>query len=236
MRDRMLTADVPLGPFEGTGITVYSAKGRNARLHVRSDCGLLRTANVTTAEVPLNAEVVDRFCSGCADWGPSVRPTSGLGVFMGALGGAGLLYQLGAYAEPDEDAYWTQEEVRAAAGLLRSERDAGDEGDEGDGRWEARREADALRERVLSHWRHAAGSLHRAQTAIAHFPWLTEWARPKVLAKENYLQTVRAQAALFVDPAGLVVAAAAAALDTPRCPWTIPPSRCWATAAGSSHA
>lgn len=67
VRDRMLTADVPLGPFEGTKITVYSAKGKNAMLHVRRECGQLRTANVTTTEVPLNADVMGRFCSGCAD-------------------------------------------------------------------------------------------------------------------------------------------------------------------------
>lgn len=219
MRDRMLTADVPLGPFEGTKITVYSAKGKNARLHVRRECGQLRTTNVTTTEVPMNADVVDRFCSGCADWGPRVRPTSGLGIFMGALGGAGLLHQLKAYAEPDDDVYWTQDEVRAAAELLRSERDAADEDDEeDDGRWEARTEAEELQERVLSLWRHAAGSLHRAQAVIAHFPWLTDWARPKLLAKESYLETVRAQAAFFVEPAGLVVAAAAATLGTPPLP------------------
>lgn len=219
MRDRMLTADVPLGPFEGTKITVYSAKGKNARLHVRRECGQLRTTNVTTTEVPLSADVVDRFCSGCADWGPRARSTSGLGIFMGALGGVGLLHQLQAYAEPDEDVYWTQDEVRAAAELLRSERDPADEDDEDDdGRWEARREADELQERVLSRWRHAAGSLHRAQAVIAHFPWLTDWARPKLSAKAGYLETLRAQAALFVEPSGLVVAAAAAELGTPALP------------------
>ncbi|MFJ2895268.1 hypothetical protein ACIO87_10335 [Streptomyces sp. NPDC087218] len=216
MRDRMLTADVPIGPFEGTKIVVYSAKGKNARLHVRRECGQLRTANVTTTEVPLSADVVDRFCSGCAGWGPRVRPTSGLGIFMGALSSAGLLHQLQAYAEPDEDVYWTQDEVRAAAELLRSERDPVDEDD--DGRWEAHREADELQEQVLSLWRHAAGSLHRAQAVMAHFPWLTDWARPKLLAKERYLETLRAQVTLFVEPAGLVVAAAAAALGTPPLP------------------
>ncbi|MFF5701140.1 hypothetical protein ACFY7H_01300 [Streptomyces sp. NPDC012794] len=174
---------------------------------------------MTTTDIPLSADVVDRFCSGWADWGPRARPTSGLGIFIGALGGVGLLHQLQAYAEPDEDVYWTQDEVRAAAELLRSKRDAADEDDEDDdGRWEARREADELQEQVLSLWRHAAGSLHGAQAVIAHFPWLTDWARPKLLAKEGYLETLRAQAALFVDPSGLVVAAAAAELGTPSLP------------------
>ncbi|MEU6483676.1 hypothetical protein [Streptomyces sp. NPDC046887] len=216
MRDRMLTTDVPLGPFEGTEITVHSAKGKNAKLHVRRECGQLRTSNVVTAEVPLNAAVVDRFCSGCADWGPSVRPTTGLGIFMGALGGTGLLHQLQAYAGPDEDVYWTQEEVRAAAELLRAKPDP--EEDDDDSRWEARREAEELQDRVLSRWRHAAESLYRSQAVIAHFRWLTDWARPKVVVKENYLATLREQAALFVDPAGLVVAAAAAALEVPQLP------------------
>ncbi|MFB6517630.1 hypothetical protein [Streptomyces sp. NPDC056401] len=220
MRDRMLTADVPLGPFEGTKITVYSAKGKNARLHVRRECGQLRTTNVTTTEVPLNADAVDRFCSGCADWGPRVRPSSGLGIFMNALGGPGLLHQLQAYAEPDEDVYWTQDEVRAAADLLHSERGDADEDDddEEDGRWEARREAHELQEQVLSRWRHAAQSLYQAQAVIAHFPWLTDWARPHVSAKESYLEVLRAQAALFVEPAGLVLAAAAATLEKPSLP------------------
>ncbi|MER7461511.1 hypothetical protein [Streptomyces sp. NPDC097981] len=133
----------------------------------------------------------------------------------------GLLHQLQAYAEPDEDVYWTQDEVRAAAELLPSKRNVADEDDEDDdGRWEARREADHLQEQVLSLWRHAAGSLHRAQAVIAHLPWLTDWAWPKLLAKEGYFETLQAQAALFVEPAGLVVAAAAAAaaLGTPPLP------------------
>ncbi|MFG2488080.1 hypothetical protein ACGFSI_35715 [Streptomyces virginiae] len=221
MRDRMLTADVPLGPFEGTKITVHSAKGKNARLHVRRECGQFRTPHVATIEVPLNADAVDRFCSGCADWGPTSRPTSGLGIFMRALGGSGLLHQLQAYAEPDEDVHWTQDEVQAAAELLQSERGAADEGEdeEDDDRpWEARREAQELQEQVLSRWRHAAQSLHRAQAVIAHFPWLTAWAEPKVSAKERYLETLRVQATLFVEPAGLVVAAAAASLETPPLP------------------
>ncbi|MFJ9339900.1 hypothetical protein ACIRP0_11490 [Streptomyces sp. NPDC101733] len=212
----MLTADVPLGPFEGTKITVYSAKGKNAKLHVRRECGQLRTANVSSAEVPLNADVVGRFCSGCAGWGPRVRPTSGLGILLEALSGVGLPHQLQAYAEPNEDAYWTQNEVRAAAELLRTQPDTED--DEDDERWETRREADQLREEVLSLWRHAAGSLDRAQAIIAHFPWLMDWARPKLSAKQDYLETLRAQAALFVEPADLVFAAAAAALDTPPLP------------------
>ncbi|MER5886445.1 hypothetical protein ABT160_21695 [Streptomyces sp. NPDC001941] len=218
MRDSMLTADVPLGPFEGTKITVYSAKAKNARLHFRRECGQLRTANVTTAEVPLNADVVERLCSGCAEWGPRVRPSSGLGIFMHALGGAGLLHQLQAYAEPDEDVYWSQDEVRAAAELLHSKRGAPDEDEEDDGRWEARREAEELQEQVLSHWRHAAQSLHRAQAPIAHFPWLTDWAQPQVSAKESYLEVLRAEAALFVEPSGLVIAAAAATLEKPSLP------------------
>ncbi|MFC9387796.1 hypothetical protein [Streptomyces venezuelae] len=206
----------PLGPFGGSKITVYSAKGKNARLHVRRECGQLRTTNVTRAEVPLSADVVDRFCSGCSDWGPKVRPTTGLGIFLAALGGAGLLHQLQAYAGPDEDVYWTQDEVHAAAELLRSERDPAYEDD--DERWEARKEAEELQDRVLSRWRHAAGSLHRAQAVIAHFPWLRDWARPRLSAKEGYLESLWAQAALFVEPAGLVVAAAAAELRTPSLP------------------
>ncbi|MFJ2866439.1 hypothetical protein [Kitasatospora sp. NPDC087314] len=143
-----------------------------------------------------------------------------------ALGGVGLLYRLQQYTAPDPDDCWEQDEVQAAADLLRTdpvEPIAAPDGDEGDEEpdgedWEARDEAKRLRERVLSTWRGAATSLHLARAAIAMFPWLTQWAEPKLASKQQYLEALRAQAALFVDLEGLLAAAAAAAMEEPELP------------------
>ncbi|MFD8383058.1 hypothetical protein ACFV2X_31865 [Streptomyces sp. NPDC059679] len=211
-------AEVPLGPFEGTPITVYSAKGKNVRLHVARACSQLRTSDVRTAQVSLRSAVMGRLCSRCTEWGLWARPTTALGMFLRALGGVGLLYQLQSYTEPDDDECWTQEEVQAAAELLGSESDVADEeGDEDDGQ-EAPEDAERLRDLVFSHWRGAAESLYRGQATLAHFSWLEDWAKPRLAAKAQYLETLRSQAALFVEPAGLLVAAAAAILEMLRLP------------------
>jgi hypothetical protein len=39
-----LTSDVPLGPFEGTTITVWSCQGKQAKLHATPSCSYLRSA------------------------------------------------------------------------------------------------------------------------------------------------------------------------------------------------
>ncbi|MFJ6619947.1 hypothetical protein ACIQOW_20525 [Kitasatospora sp. NPDC091335] len=221
MLDSSLTADVPLGPFEGTPVTVHTAKGKNAKLHAESTCTQLRTRDVTTTEVPLNADTIGRMCSRCAQWGAWARPETGLGIFLRALGGIGLLYQLQCYSEPDEDATWEAHEVEAAAALLRTDPVGSSEDDEEDGEaeeGEARDEARRLRETVLSTWRGAARSLHLARAATAMFPWLAPWAEPKLVVKERYLEELRAQAALFVDPHGLMAAAAAAGMQLPEFP------------------
>ncbi|MFE2042858.1 hypothetical protein ACFXAZ_18405 [Streptomyces sp. NPDC059477] len=219
MRDHALTADVPLGPFEGTVVTAYSAKGRNAKLHASTSCTQLRTSEVVVARVPLDAAMVNRMCARCAEWGSWARPTTGLGVFLESLGGPGLLYQLQSYTAPDEDERWDEEEVRAAAGLLRSpSEDADEDGEEVLDEREVREDAEQLRDLVLSTWRGAATSLHRAQATATRFPWLEEWAKPKLALKERYLETLRTQAAQFVDPDGLLAAAAVAGMNDPELP------------------
>ncbi|MEV7194590.1 hypothetical protein AB0N81_22685 [Streptomyces sp. NPDC093510] len=206
-----LLADVPLGPFEGTRITLYSARGKNARLHVARACGQLRTSDVKTAQVALDAEVMGRLCSRCTEWGSWARPTTALGMFLRALGGVGLLHQLQSYTEPDEDECWTQEEVEAAAEVLRSDAEATD--DDGE---DAREDAERLQGLVFSYWHRAAESLHRAQSILASFLWLEDWAQRALETKAEFLETLRSQAALFVEPAGLLVAAAAATMERPR--------------------
>ncbi|MEV6423657.1 hypothetical protein [Streptomyces sp. NPDC051662] len=219
MRDHTLTADVPLGPFEGTVVTAYSAKGKNAKLHASTSCTQLRTSDVVTARVPLDAAMVNRMCTRCAEWGVWARPTTGLGVFLESLGGLGLLYQLQSYTAPDEDERWDGEEVNAAADLLRSRPEGTDEdGEEVLDEREAREDAERLRDLVLSTWRRAATSLHQAQATAAEFPWLEEWAKPKLALKEQYLETLKTQAAQFVDPDGLLAAAAVAGMNDPELP------------------
>jgi hypothetical protein len=222
-------ADVPLGPFEGSLVTVHSAKSKVANLHVSRQCGQLRTPDVRTVDVPLEATVLRRLCSRCAGWSVWGRPGTGLGMFLGAFGGTGLLYQLQSYVEPDGDECWTDREAREAAELLRAEEDfdPDDPDDEedvegGTSRREAREDAEELRGLIFAHWRGAAQSLYRAQTVLAHFPWLEEWAKPSLTTKTRYLETLRAQAARFVDPEALVVAAAATALPIPDLPHADP--------------
>lgn len=215
-----LTPDVPLGPFEGTRVTVFAAGGKQSKLHAVRSCGYLRTREVGVLQVALDAAVVGRLCAHCAGDGPWVRRETGLGIFLDALGGLGLLYQLGSYTGEGDDEQWSQEEVEAAAALLRgAPRDPGsDEDDAADDVGEAREEAERLREGILEEWRGAATSLHQAEQTLLAFPWLEQWARPRLLVKERYLAALRGQAALFVDPAGLLTAAAVALMEAPQLP------------------
>ncbi|WBP85118.1 hypothetical protein [Kitasatospora cathayae] len=73
------------------------------------------------------------MCSQCAQRGPWARPESGLGVFLEMLLGLGLLYQLQRHTEPDPDDHWDPQEMRAAAGLLRTDPVDGIEDDEESG-------------------------------------------------------------------------------------------------------
>ncbi|MFF0416522.1 hypothetical protein ACFYUY_39615 [Kitasatospora sp. NPDC004745] len=226
MLESPLTPDVPLGPFQDAPITVHSARSKSAKLHAGTTCTQLRSRDITTTQAPLNAETIGRMCSRCAEFGQWVPPDSGLGIFLRALGGLGLLYQLQQYTAPDPDDCWEQDEVQSAAALLRTgpvepaaAPDEDEEAEEPDGEdWEAHDDAKRLQERVLSTWREAATSLHLAQTAIAMFPWLARWADPKLASKQQYLEALRTQAALFVDLEGLMAAAAAAAMDEPELP------------------
>jgi len=65
----VLTADIPLGPFEGMPIRVYAGKGKNARLHANDTCSSLRISDVRTFTAPLDAATVGRMCVACARGG-----------------------------------------------------------------------------------------------------------------------------------------------------------------------
>ncbi|MBT2400708.1 hypothetical protein [Streptomyces sp. ISL-100] len=223
---KLSMADVPLGPFAGSLITVYSAKSKAANLHVSRRCGQLRTSDVRTVDVPLETTTMQRLCSRCAALGAWGRPTTALGIFLRALGGVGLLFELQSYTEADEEECWTDEEAGDAAALLRSEQDLDGDDDEGveggTSLAEAREDAERLRDLIFSHWRGAGRSLYRAQAVLAHFPWLQEWAKPSLTAKMRYLEMLRGQAARFVEPEELLVAASATTLPTPEFPCAEP--------------
>ncbi|MFB7949556.1 hypothetical protein ACFC6L_32135 [Kitasatospora phosalacinea] len=218
MRDSVLTADVPLGPFEGHLVPVFAAKGKASKLHAHLRCSRLRADGAVGSEAPLNAATIARMCSVCAHQGHWGRPDSGVGLFLRALGGhRGLLSQLQEYAEADPDDEVTQEEAEGAAEVLRAE-PVSEEDETYDEDRDARDDAERLRELVLSGWSDAADSLHLVESVVAKFPWLADWARPKTALKEEYLQALRERAGLFVDAMGLLEAAAAASLEMPELP------------------
>ncbi|MGA5703119.1 hypothetical protein [Peterkaempfera bronchialis] len=218
MRDSVLTADVPLGPFDGHLVPVFATKGKASKLHAHLRCPRLRVDGAVASEAPLDAVTIARMCSVCAHHGDWDRPDSGVGLFLRALGGhRGLLSQLQEYTEADPDDEVTQEKAEGAAEILRAEPVPEEDETYNEDR-DARDEAEHLRDLVLSRWRDAAGSLHLVESVVVKFPWLADWARPKTVLKEEYLQTLRERAGLFVDAMGLLEAAAAASLDIPELP------------------
>ncbi|MER7045094.1 hypothetical protein [Streptomyces jumonjinensis] len=221
MLDCALTADVPLGPFQDHAVSVYSAKGKGSKLHARRTCTRLRADGAVTSEVPLNSHTIGRMCSSCAHHGDWGRPDSGVGLFLRALGGVGLLYQLQRYTERDRDYTVDQEEVERTAEVLRVEPVASEDEEHEEEDWEIRDDAERLRESVVSACRDAARSLHLAQVTVASFPWLADWAQPKMALKEQFMETLRGQAAHFVTPAGLLAAAAGASPATLCSPTTL---------------
>ncbi|MYY17391.1 MULTISPECIES: hypothetical protein [unclassified Streptomyces] len=171
-----LSPEVPLGPFAMSRITVWSTPASKAKLHASEHCSRVRSGTLTASELPLGA-VVKRMCPRCAEFGPWGRPGTGLGIFLEALTGLGLLYELGRYAGPDEDTR-TDEDVRQTATLLNrpsrnmpeDDLDGATEEDEDD--WREMREARDERALIFGQWREAAASLHRAFGLLAPFPWL----------------------------------------------------------------
>ncbi|MFD5028509.1 hypothetical protein [Streptomyces sp. NPDC058373] len=221
----LLTPDVPLGPFEGAGVTVWSAPGSKAKLHATSSCSYLRSARATELEVRLDAATVDRLCGHCAAYGPRARPGTALAVFLGAVTGVGMLYQLGRYCRADEDTCG-DEEVSAAASVLLAASSAGEaerasadsEEEDEDESWEELQAARQVRESVFAEWLDALTSLSRAHHVLGLFPWLRPWADPALQCKTDYLQVLRSRASRLVAADSLVLAAAVSAMEEPDVP------------------
>ncbi|MEV3970199.1 hypothetical protein AB0K68_18935 [Streptomyces sp. NPDC050698] len=224
----LLTPDVPLGPFEGVAVTVWSARGKQSKLHTKSSCSYLRSARVTEQEVRLDATTVGRLCPQCTAYGSWARPGSALAIFMNAVTGLGLLYELGRCHEVDEDSYSDEEVGQAASVLFRtasgSEENAPADGeeeveDEAEGqRWEELQEARHVRGAVFTEWLDALTSLTRVYQVLDLFPWLRSWAEAGVQRKADHLEALRAQAARLVAQDSLVLAAAVSAMEEPGVP------------------
>ena len=196
-----LTSDVPLGPFEGTTITVWSGQGKQAKLHATPSCSYLRSARGVERTVHLDAAVVGRMCPQCGTYGSWARPGTGLAVFLDTLTGLGLLYELDSFRDPDEDAFEDEEVRHAAAVLYKPVADTpavpgeqDDAEDDEDDTWEERQEAQRVRESVLRQWGGALASMHRTHRQLALFPWLRAWAGAASKTEPNQLATTRRSA------------------------------------------
>lgn len=214
-----LSPEVPLGPFAMSRITVWSTPGSKAKLHASEHCPRVRSGTLTASELPLST-VVERMCPRCAEFGPWARPGTGLGIFLEALTGLGLPYELGRYTGPDEDTR-TDEDVRQTATLLNRpsrnmpEEDLDEAAEEDEDDWREIREAHDERALIFGQWREAAASLHRAFGLLAPFPWLKPWASPFLGQKASYSALLQQQARQLIRQDALVVAACVEAMDTP---------------------
>jgi uncharacterized protein YukE len=207
--DFVVPVDLPLGPFEGTRIQVFAAKGKNSRLHASETCSQLRSPDVRALTIGLERATVERMCRQCAMWGAWTRPGSALGIFLDQVSGLGLAYQLSRYASPDEDDFQA-EEVMAAARILRADQDDDDEAED---RWQERYAAKQMRDSDLPDrlWS-AAKSLHQAWMVIERYPWLEPWAHDALADKAAYVEGLRRDLAQLLDPEALLEASAVFAL------------------------
>ncbi|RKS78820.1 hypothetical protein BZB76_0254 [Actinomadura pelletieri DSM 43383] len=218
MPDFALPADIPLGPFEGTQITLHAAKSKGTRLHADPSCSALRTRDVRSLTLPLNAETIARLCRQCDERVRWMRPGTALSVFLRAVMGTGLCYELDTYSTPDEEE-WTEEEVTQAALLLHDRDYPPEDGeDEAEDLWTEFSDARDLREWVFLRWARAAESLHRALTVVTQYPWLEPWARPKLDQKSKYVEVCRERAGRFCHPKALLAATAVFQAPDPELP------------------
>ncbi|MFF1505465.1 hypothetical protein ACFVZR_37915 [Streptomyces sp. NPDC058316] len=222
----LLTPDVPLGPFEGAVVTLCSTQARDAKLHFTSSCSYVRSARVAERKVQLDASAVGRLCTQCASYGSWARPGTGLAVFLDAVTGLGLLYELGRCCDADEDSFDDMELDEAASLLFpasasskeRAQTDEGEEEGAEDDCWEEVREARHVREAVVGEWLDSLVSLHRVHRVLALFPWLRSWAEPRVQQKLDRLQVLRTRAGRLIAPDALALAAAVSGMKEPDFP------------------
>jgi hypothetical protein len=224
VREGGLTPDIPLGPFEGALIPVYTA-GKAARLHARPDCPRLQADHASEVKVPLEAASIKRMCAECARRGGWAPPGTALGMYLENFSGYGLADQLDSYSGPDPDDPVSDKEIADAAALLRcgeypASEGTGDAGEEADeDQWDAFRAARELREsRVVPEWCSAADSLMDAAGKVARYPWLGPWAGKRLDLKSTYAEVLRRQAAQLLNPGAMVAACGAHRMPVPELP------------------
>ncbi|MEU2119491.1 hypothetical protein ABZ567_28465 [Streptomyces sp. NPDC016459] len=219
----LLTPDVPLGPFEGAVVTLWSTQARDAKLHSKSSCSYVRSARVTERKVQLDASALGRLCTQCASYASWARPGTGLAVFLSALTGMGLLYELDRCCDADENSFDDVELDEAVSLLLPAsangkENAQTDVEEDDDDRWEEVQEARQMRESVVAEWFDALVSLHRVHRVLAMFPWMRSWAEPRVQRKLDRLQVLRTRASRLITPDALALAAAVSGMKEPDLP------------------
>ncbi|MFF8919060.1 hypothetical protein ACF08M_38640 [Streptomyces sp. NPDC015032] len=204
---------------------MWSTPGSNAKLHSKSSYSYLRSARGTEREVRLGAATIGRLCGQCAAYGSWARPGTALGIFLGAVTGVGLLYELDRYCRADEDTCGDEEVSEAASVLLaassagEAERaSAGAEDEDEDESWEELQAARHVRETVLAKSLDAFTSLHQVHQVLQLFTWLRPWAGPAVQGKTDHLQVLRDRAGRLVAADSLVLAAAVSATTQPDLP------------------
>lgn len=174
----------------------------------------------------MDSAAIARMCASCAGRGRWTRPDTALGVFLEALLGVGLLWELNSNLdfddeEPPRDASELQV---AAANLRRAPEAAGaeDRADEEEQYWDTFIAAQGLRDEVFGNLRYAALSMRRALDVIEAYPWLRPWAADRLDRKAQHLEVLRARAAIFVARGDLEVAAAMLAMEEPELPTADP--------------
>ena len=215
MSDSLALTDVPFGPFEGRPIRVYLTKGRTARFHVSDTCSLLRSSEVRQLTVPFDHGTVRNMCHACTRYGSWTRRSTALGLFVDAV--TGLRHQLQSYIPGELDDELPEQDLARAAELL-SRGDWPDDEDD-DHLWKEFEDARSLRDSVLlPNWQGAADSLHAALDTVGRYPWLVEWAQPRLAEKADYVDVLRRQLARLIAPQNLVDSAALYFLDEPEVP------------------
>ncbi|MFI1654797.1 hypothetical protein ACH4ZU_07625 [Streptomyces sp. NPDC020472] len=217
----LLTPDVPLGPFEGSSVTVWSAQSKQARLHASPSCSALHSSQPVRQRVGLDPVTVGRMCTRCAEYRSWARPGTGLHLFLEAVTGLGLLSELDSYTQADQDSYGDDDVHQAAAALHERARvsrlitSAGQETEDDEEAEEALSDALHVRQTVLSEWRAALTSLHRAHQVVDLFPWLKTWAATRLTPKIDRLETLRTQAGRLVSQDAVVAVAAVSVMPEP---------------------
>ncbi|MFF4989331.1 hypothetical protein ACFY19_19225 [Streptosporangium saharense] len=202
--------DIPLGPFEGFQITLLATSGKRSRFHSDADCSALRGSRPAEQTKQLDQETLERLCTRCCAWGRWAPEGSTLRIFVDAVSGIGLSYELSNYLPESHDDLDATEITDAAKVLHRRQHS-----DEDDDAWNALKDARELRDALVREWQEAVTSLVRAHKVIGAYPWIVPWAKDRLTIKAEYAEVLRERAARLLLADDLVEAARVWALERP---------------------